>query len=152
MTKLKSGINHVFETVKDGLVIGSTLLLLCVAGETVLNFGSMFISDKIANQKQLETVLKEEISSLGMENKKISARFGKARGGIGECNKLQDGSYEAVLDYGKNRANLRHELYHIYDGDLEYVETLPNTLPAYIKALFINESKAILYQSLKIKL
>lgn len=103
------------------------------------------LSERISSEEQLNSVLNEEISKLKIKDKKISARFGKAYFGVAHSARLHNGEYEIVLENGKNRSALRHELYHIYRGDLE-------TILGPIEFLLLTESRAVLYQHTGIKL
>lgn len=149
---VKQGINYAIRAIKKGAIIGGISLYAFCLGEFVLSTGSHLLSEQITNQKQLERILKEEMSKLGIKDKEISARFGESRFGLGSSYKFADGSYGIVLDFGKNRANVIHELYHIYDGHHEDRETISNVILANLKYFFIYEPQAILYGALDIKL
>lgn len=113
-----------------------------------LQYLSNFFSKKIRNEKQLELALNEEISKLGIKNKKITARFGWSFLGSAHAQKLDDGNYEIVLDEDfRNRSALRHELFHIYRGDTESQIPVSD-----LKFIYLREPRAVLYQTLGIKL
>jgi hypothetical protein len=103
------------------------------------------LKNTIENEKELEAMLKEEVSKLELNDKKISAKFGNPLGGIAHAAKLQDGSYEVILGIAK-RTTLQHELYHIYRGDLECSSYTK------LKYLFLHEPRALFYEFLGIKL
>jgi regulator of replication initiation timing len=120
--------------------VGLTFYLLRLG----LGGASILLSEKIKDEKQLENILIEESSKLNLNNKKISARFGKASLGTGSSTKLPDGHYKIILDdLGRNRATLKHELYHIYKNQFNH---------NFFEYFFIDEVQATLYESLNIKL
>lgn len=116
--------------------------------ESLLNGGSMILSDKIRDEEELEGMLKEEMKKFGLSNKSVSAKFGRAQLGVAHAEKFPDGKYEVVLDrLGRNRSALRHELYHIYSGHLDSkIETIASLPGFLLKRIFVHEPSAILYQ------
>ena len=112
---------------------------------------SMLLSEPVRTRSHLESVLNEEIKKLGITNKRISAGFGKTSYGFAEVKKLSDGSYEIVSENGKNRSAIRHELYHIVRGYLDYNE-VSNPYSSFFKYHFVEEPQAVIYQAFGIKL
>lgn len=102
-------------------------------------------SEQIKDLEELEFVIKEEAKKLGIENKTIKGSINDEH--FSFCVKYQNGSYEIILgSNGKTKANVKHELYHIYRGDLE--KNGFNLL----KYFFKEEPRAVLYQIFGIKL
>jgi|GEM_PF-2155294 len=137
---------------KKFLVVGYFLWTGFLLSETALNGGSQILSPKIHNEEELELILKEEVSKLGMNDKEITAKFGKSRLGFGQTALYSNGRYEIILDAGKNRANLKHELYHIYDGHFNSILKIKNPLSRMVYSFFVCEPQSLLYQSLGIKI
>lgn len=110
------------------------------------NPASMVLSQKIKSQQELESVVKEEESKLGLNTVKCSF-LGEpvATSYIDEANNLK-------IELGgafATKSNVRHELYHHYKGDtLETEHNLKNNL----KYWMVYEPRACLYQSTRIKL
>ena len=144
--------NNILEIISEGakwLTIGGGTYLGAMG---ITSFASGLLSKKIRNKKELGIILEEEASKLGLNNKNISARFGLAEGHVGEANKLGNKNYEIVLDsFGQDKSCLKHELYHIYRGDCEGAKYNKN-LKSFIKYLFLEEPRAVLYESFGIKL
>lgn len=134
---------------KEKLKEFTEILSLFLVGGMVyipLQYISNFFSEKINDEKHLEKMLIKESFKLDLNDKKITARFGATIFGTGECRKLTDNHYEIVLDEGsRTKGILKHELYHIYRGDLK-------EKTSFLKYLFLHEPRAILYQTLGIKL
>jgi hypothetical protein len=139
--------------------VSYTLLLsfgcfLCF--EISLHLGSRWVYEKIEDESQLERVLNEEKEKLGIKDKVIHARFGESVFGEACCEKLKDGSYEVRLDsLGRNRADVRHELYHIWAGHLDkkgFGNFYIGKSEVGLEQFFIEEPAAIVYQALGIKL
>ncbi len=99
--------------------------------------------------KELSDLLREEAAKLGLNTHIIVVRFG-GEYEPSKVTKFKNGIYEIVLSglsilFDNLRSTLRHELYHIYDGHLEGKRS-------FIKYLFIQEPRAVIYQYLGIKL
>lgn len=151
---VKQSVDYIGKYIERGILIGvPAFLSFCLIKFGLITY-SKLVSQTITNQTELEEILKEEESKLGIIDKRISAKFGKANGGNGHCNKLPDGSYNITLQDGKegNRSTLRHELYHIYDGHLEDKKSISNELLKDLKYFFVYEPQAVLYQSLDVRL
>lgn len=108
----------------------------------VMGLEGHLFSEKITNQRQLEKVLREEMSKLKM-NENISAKFGKALGEVAHVRKISENNYEIVLDYGKDRYAVKHELYHVYKNHFSQ--------KMFVKQFFYCEPRAVIYGALGIK-
>ena len=138
MTKIK---NNLKETAEIASLVFVSLVY------TPINFCSNFLSKKIEDEKHLEMMLKEEASKLQLDDKNIKARFGAAFFETAYCKRLFGENYEIVLDERfRTKVVLRHELYHIYKGDVGKKDT------SLFRRIFLEEPRAILYQTLGIKL
>ncbi|MBU0894928.1 MAG: hypothetical protein KKF48_03440 [Nanoarchaeota archaeon] len=101
------------------------------------------LSQEINSQTELEQVVNQEVSKLGLDRSKIKARFGE--NGIDYVVKKAD---KHLLNIGgsivSTRATVRHELYHILKGDTEH--------KSFLRTIFLEEPRACVYGLFKLKL
>lgn len=104
------------------------------------------ISKKIQSQAELETIVNEETTKLGLDPSKINANLFGGFNGLSGVRRNGE-KYDLFLnnDFASTRSTVRHELYHILKGDCDKKFNW-----AYY--LFIAEPRATLYGSLKLKL
>lgn len=139
-------LNKIFEYVIEGmkwLTVGGVLTYI---GIMLSNPVSLLLSKRIRDQQELDTVIEQESSKLGLEGIK----------GI-LCDEVEGLAYKdsdgtPIIEIGgvsANRGRVRHELYHHYKGDCE---TLANNWLNEIKYWLVKEPRACLYQSIRIKI
>jgi hypothetical protein len=140
--------------VRKALIVGFLGAQFFCGGHIILNDISELCSESIRDQAHLVGVLQEEKEKLGIPDKKIYARFGETRRVLGHAEKIGEDSYEIILDpvQGRKIANLRHELYHIYDGHVEGMENSSNGIEGLLKRVFVYEPQALVYQVFGIRL
>jgi len=111
-----------------------------------LNTLSIFFSEKIKNQEELDKIIIEESKKLRLNKKAIGIYLPKFEA---ECKKI--GNHYIVKLGGKmaNRGCVKHELYHIFRGHLENQSTkkVEN-----LKYFFKQEPQAIAYDVFGLKL
>ncbi len=133
---LYSSDGKIWKSVISGLAFS----FLVYFGENVISLGKLATSERIDSKEQLVQILNKEKKKLGLVNLTINAKFENAPLGIGYGRRLGEHNYEIGLDtrlhLGDTEANLRHELYHVYD-----LENGRWQVP------FLREFKALVYQN-----
>ncbi|MCH7568849.1 MAG: hypothetical protein IIA87_05505 [Nanoarchaeota archaeon] len=132
-----------FEYVTEGMK------WLAIAGGTyfgaLLSISSMshIFSKKIHNQNELDNVVDEEASKLGMD-RPVKGILYLGHGGIAVKN--EDGTYQIEIGVeSARRSDVRHELYHVHREDFD--RPLSN-----FRYWFVAEPRAIAYQAFGLKL
>ena len=159
-------VTYIFYGVMVAPVIGTGALLIAEAMPILLQAGLAEIArlrypEKINSQEDLDRIVKEEARKLGIkkqfkaiyENDAITTSdiFG-VYGGVAQ--RISDGTYEIRIGgYGRNRATVRHELYHIYRGHCDdCIKKSKNPLLNHIDRNFRREIQACVYQAFGLKL
>lgn len=127
-------------------------------GVECLALTSYLTSDSIRTQKELEAVVKEERTNIGMNEdiELIIRRDSLPWGILGYSRKIKENTYELGIDNtaGMRRAVIQHELYHVYDGHCDALsdnQELPTLVLNFLADVWY-EPQAIFYHSLGIKL
>lgn len=135
---------------------GSAVYLL---GIEYLSITSYLTSDSIQTQKELEAVVEEERTNLGMsEDIELLIRSEPLPYDILGCSwKIRENTYGIIIDntLGMKRAVIQHELYHVYDGHCDRIMTgheLSDRILFKFLYTFWDEPQAVLYQSVGLKL
>ncbi len=134
--------NKIFEYVTEGMklaAIGGGSYVGALLGINLIHG----FSQRIRSQEELEMVVDEEATKLGLDPSKIDATYnGKTDGA-----RKNRGRYDLHLigDWLSTRAAVRHELYHI-------LKDCDKGKPTLISYLFLEEPRALMYGSFKLKL
>lgn len=139
----KEILGYVTEGMK-WLAIGGTSTYV---GIMLSNPISMLFSKKIRNQGELDSIIEDESTKLGLHG--VKGIFSDENIGCAYLDTQGTPTIE-VGGIGANASNVRHELYHIFRGDCN--PTQANSFISGIKYLVIKEPRASLYQSTGIKL
>lgn len=125
------------------LLVGGGSFIAYAGSLAALQASSSFLSQKIKNQEELDSVVAEESEKLGLKDVKgIFCNDGIA---IAEPfkNRIYLGGFEA------RRCSVRHELYHIFRD----CQPLPkNKTLKILDYLFIREPRATAYEIFRIRL
>ena len=135
--------NEISEYVTEGmkwLAIGGISYIAAMTGLSWTHG----LSEKIRSQEELEKVVDEEATKLGLDSSKIDAKYNEERSKAKKNGERYDLHLEGNWS-SSTRATVRHELYHILKEDFGERTTL-------LKYLFMNEPSALIYGSFKVKL
>jgi hypothetical protein len=93
-----------------GLLLGAGILAQGISRE--------FFSEKIKNTGDLIRIVRQEESSIKVDNlpRIVYLTYGHTEWGTACSGKIGKGKYIILLDKERNRTVIRHELYHIYAG------------------------------------
>ena len=136
-SKIKKGI-------KKTLITGTIAYSALFATDILSNFPTQ----KIKSQKELEKIVYEEATILGMDTNIIKCELLNELAGESIYGGDLKNQYIYIGGLLANRKIVRHELYHIYDGHGDHDTKLETELNYW----FIEEPKAIIYSFTGLKL
>lgn len=126
-----------------GVVYVCSVISLQISCEIV---NSCF-SQRIQTVPELQDVVEKEAKKLGI-TKTLTATLCY---GSSMSKKMLDGTYRVcVQGDDATHATVRHEVYHIYRGDCEWEG--PETVQRDLWYFLVREPRAVLYETLRIKL
>ena len=135
--------NEVFEYLTRGIELLAIGSLIYTGGLLGLAIAHVF-SQRINSQDELEERVTEEALKLGLDPLSIKAKYNGVVNGVRKNGEYYDLHLTGDNLLCTNRAGVRHELYHVHRGDMEH--------SSFFRYFFLEEPRALLYGSLKIKL
>ena len=139
--------SDIFEYANEGmkwLVLGGGTYMVSLATLIGSTGVCATFSQKIKTQEELVSIVNEEAKRLGVDKSIVSTLHDE----LEACSGKREDDSLYVLHVGgflAKRNVVRHELYHIYKGDCDKKYNL-------LRYLFIEEPRAILYDTFGIKL
>ncbi len=135
-------------TIKKG--IKRTLLAGAIAYPTLFatDILSNFALERIDSQEELEEIVYEEATNLGMNTDIIKCELEDEIEGWSAYGGGLENQYIFLGGFLANRKMVRHELYHLYDKHCDHDTKLKEELNYW----FVEEPKAIIYSFTGLKL
>ncbi len=142
-------MNEIFEYVTEGmkwLSIGGGAYFTTLVG---LSGIPKLFSERIKSQEDLDRITSEEAEKLGIEEP-VTPKFHNSW--EENSKKLIDGTYVINIGgYSARRCTVRHELYHIHRGHLDFMARHESRLLRRLDYFFRQEPQAIAYEVFRLR-